>query len=65
MSRFIERQHCQQSTLFPERIEDYITEEYPVRFIDAFIDELNLFELGFTSAEPKQLEGRRITQALC
>lgn len=53
MSRFIEGEHRQQSTLFPERIEDYITEENPVRVVDAFVDELNLFELGFTSAEPK------------
>ena len=53
MSRFIEGQHRQQATLFPERIEDYITEENPVRVIDAFVDKLNLFELGFTSAEPK------------
>jgi len=53
MSRFIEGEHRQQATLFPERIDDYITEENPVRVIEAFVDELNLFELGFTSAEPK------------
>jgi len=53
MSRFIEGEHRQQSTLFPERIEDYISEENPVRVIDVFVDELNLFELGFSSAEPK------------
>jgi transposase len=53
MSRFIEGQHRQQATLFPERIEDYITQENPVRFIDAFVNKLKLFELGFTSVEPK------------
>ena len=53
MSRFIEGDHRQQSTLFPERIEDYITEDNPVRVVDAFVDKLNLFELGFTSAQPK------------
>ena len=53
MSRFIEGDHRQQSTLFPDRIEDYISEDNPVRVVDAFVDELNLFELGFTSAEPK------------
>jgi transposase len=53
MSRFIKGQHRQQATLFPERIEDYITEENPVRFIDAFVNKLNLFELGFASVEPK------------
>lgn len=53
MSRFIEGDHREQSTLFPERIEDYICEENPVRVVDAFVDELNLFELGFASAKPK------------
>lgn len=53
MSRFIEGDHREQSTLFPERIEDYISEENSVRVVDVFVDELNLFELGFTSAEPK------------
>jgi len=53
MSRFIEGEHRQQSTLFPERIEDYISEENPVRVIDVFVDELDLFELGFSSVEPK------------
>jgi transposase len=53
MSRFIKGQHRQQATLFPERIEDYVTEENPVRFIDAFVNKLNLFELGLASVEPK------------
>jgi len=53
MSRFIEGTHREQSTLFPERIEDYISEENPVRVIDAFVDALDLFESGFTSAQPK------------
>ncbi len=53
MSRFIEGEHREQATLFPDRIEDYITEENPVRVVDAFVEELDLFKLGFTSAEPK------------
>lgn len=53
MSRFIEGEHRQQSTLLPERIEDYISEENAVRVVDVFVDELDLFELGFKSAEPK------------
>jgi transposase len=53
MSRFIEGQHRQQSTLLPDLMEDYITEENPVRLIDALVDRLKLFELGLTSAEPK------------
>lgn len=42
MSRFIEGIQRTQSTLFPERIEDYITEDNPVKVIDAFVDALDL-----------------------
>jgi transposase len=37
---------------FPERLDDYIAEENPVRFLDAFIDDLNLEALGFQRAKP-------------
>src|SRR4030042_5706117 len=36
-----------QATLLPEAIEDYITTENPVRFVDAFVDKLDLRKLGF------------------
>ena len=38
MKRFIEGLDRGQSTLFPERLEDYIEEDNPVRAIDAFVD---------------------------
>lgn len=41
----------EQITLFPEAIEDYITDENPVRFIDAFVDALDLAKLGFQKVE--------------
>jgi transposase len=41
-----------QVVLFPESVEDYITEDNPVRFIDAFAGSLNLAELGFTRVNP-------------
>lgn len=47
MSRFIEGEDRTQSVLFPERLDDYIGEDNPVRVIDAFVDELNLAKLGF------------------
>jgi transposase len=37
-----------QGALFPERLDDLIAAESPVRVIDAFIDRLNLQGLGFT-----------------
>jgi len=47
MTDFIEGEARTQATLFPERLDDYITEENPVRVIDVFIDSLNLSDLGF------------------
>jgi transposase len=43
-----------QVILFPESVEDYITEENPVRFIDAFVSSLDLAELGFLRAQPAE-----------
>jgi len=40
-----------QSILFPEVIDEYIEEDNPVQFIDAFVDGLDLKELGFSHAE--------------
>jgi transposase len=34
-----------QSVLFPERLEDWIQEDNPVRVIDAFVEELDLGRL--------------------
>src|SRR5712675_3091094 len=42
-----------QSTLFPERLEDYLAEDNPVRAIDVFVDELDLAGLGFGGVEPE------------
>jgi transposase len=39
-----------QLTLFPEALDDYISQENPVRFIDAFINNLDLRQMGFTHA---------------
>ena len=39
MRRFVEGLDRGQSTLFPERVEDWIGEDSPVRVIDFFVDE--------------------------
>jgi len=39
-----------QFTLFPEALDDYISQENPVRFIDAYVDSLDLDRLGFRHA---------------
>jgi transposase len=38
--------------LFPEALDDYIADNNPVRFIEAFVVSLNLVELGFARATP-------------
>ena len=53
MRRFVEGADRSQSTLFPECLEDWIGEDNPARVIDAFIDELDLGELGFGGVEPE------------
>jgi transposase len=51
---YIEGEDRKQTVLFPEVLDDYISEENPVRFIDMFIEGLDLSELGFGRAIPKE-----------
>ena len=46
MKRFIEGESRSQATLFPEALDEYITEENPVRVIDVFVDELKMAMMG-------------------
>ncbi len=54
MTRFIEGRDRRQSFLLPECVDDYVGEDNPVRVIEAFVDELNLIELGFIRATPAE-----------
>jgi len=54
MKRFIQGQDRTQSTLLPELLDEYITEDNPVRVIDVFVDQLALSELGFEGVHPAQ-----------
>src|SRR5437879_3571182 len=53
MTRFVVGDDRSQSTLFPERLEDYLSEDNPVRAIDVFVEGLNLGRLGFGGVEPE------------
>ncbi len=53
MKRFVEGLDRGQSTLFPETLEDFVAEDNPVRVIEAFIEGLDLGELGFSGVDPK------------
>src|SRR4029450_9444149 len=57
MKRFIEGADRSQVTLLPECLDDYIADDNPVRVVDAYVEELDLQELGFEGAEPA-LTGR-------
>jgi len=50
MAKYIEGINRNQLVLFPDSIDDYISEDNDVRFIDAFVDSLNLQQLGFLFA---------------
>ena len=50
MKRFVEGVDRGQATLFPECLSDWIGPENPVRVIDAFVDALDLADLGFEVA---------------
>ena len=52
MKRFIEGQQRSQVTLMPECLDDFVGEDHPVRVVDAFVDELDLQELGFDGTAP-------------
>lgn len=52
MSGFIEGVDREQTTLFPERLEASFGEDYLVRVVDIFVDELDLAGLGFTRHLP-------------
>ena len=53
MKRFVEGEDRGQATLLPECLDDYVTEDNPVRVIDVFIDELDLGPLGFAGVVPE------------
>jgi transposase len=53
MKRFVSGVDRKQSTLLPECLDDFIDESNPVRVIDAFVDALDLGELGFDGVIPE------------
>ena len=59
MKRYIEGISRDQGTLFPDHLEDWIDDESVVRVIDAFVDELDLSDLGFKPAEKTGRPGYR------
>ncbi len=52
--KYKEKKDRWQISFLPECVEDYISEENPVRVIDAFVDSLDMGGLGFEKAKPAQ-----------
>jgi len=52
MKRFIQGEDRSQTTLLPECLDDYVVEDNPVRVVEAFVDQLDLHQLGFEGAAP-------------
>ena len=53
MKRFVEGVDRGQSTLFPDRLEDWIGEDNPVRVIEAFVEALGGDALPDEAAEER------------
>src|SRR5260370_12757478 len=53
MKRFVEGEDRRQAVLLPEYLDDYVSEDNPVRVIDVFIEELDLAALGFEGVVPE------------
>ena len=65
MKRFIEGEDRRQATLLPDCLEDYVSEDNPVRVIEVFIDELDLRPLALLGWSRRRRGGPPITRRRC
>ena len=63
MTRFVAGDDRSQSTLVPERLDDYLGEDNPVRAIDVFVDGLDCAEPIAVSIRRRDLLCRASMQA--
>jgi len=52
--RYIQGIDRNQITLLPEVLDDYVSDHNPVRFIEAYVNTLNVREFGFTYSDTKE-----------
>jgi transposase len=52
MKRFVEGEDRKQGILLPDHLDDFVSEDNPVRVIDAFVDHLDLSALEFEGINP-------------
>jgi transposase len=53
MKRFVECADRTQVNLLPDCIDDYVGTDNPVQVIEAFVEQLDLREMGFESVDPE------------
>jgi transposase len=53
MKRFIEGANRAQAAILPECLDDYISDDNPVRAIEAFVEAVDLSNLGFEGVHPE------------
>ena len=53
MKRFIEGADRSQVSLLPDCVDDYVGTDNPVRVIEAFVEQLELREMGFEGVDPE------------
>jgi transposase len=53
MKRFVEGKDRRQTTLLPDCVDDHVSEENPVRAIEALVEALDLAALGFEGVVPE------------
>lgn len=52
---YIEKAKRNEALLFPEYLDDYVESDCPVRLFDAFVDSLDIEQLGFAKAVPETM----------
>ena len=55
MTRFVQSEDRIQGVLLPEYLDDYVSEDNPVRVIDVFVDELDLRALGLLDEQVRRV----------
>jgi len=52
MKRFVEGEDRNQVSMLPECLEDYVDQDNPVRVVEAFVEQLDLRQIGFQGMDP-------------
>jgi transposase len=52
VKRFVEGEDRSQVTLLPECLDDYVGQDNPVRVVEAFVEQLDLRQMGFDGVAP-------------